>query len=163
MPARNLTPAFNATDCEEDSSRRWSLTDLSGQCFYCGSKAVEVIDASALLNIAACRDCLVDALLTRFVAVKNQRLARVAQDMAEAGCEIQAARRRAREERRERDFEAMRRKGTFGPRRAKGWPRRRRESHAAVTCLLAGATTNSMRDGIGGGARGSGLEAIRRL
>ena len=37
---------------------------------------------------ASCRDCLVDTILTRWVAVKHQRLARVGQDMAAAANEI---------------------------------------------------------------------------
>ena len=41
MPARNLTPAFAATDCEEEA-RKWRLTDLAHQCIFCGDGRVEV-------------------------------------------------------------------------------------------------------------------------
>jgi hypothetical protein len=120
MPARNLTSAFAATDCGEEA-RKWRLTDLGHQCIFCGCKEVEVTlaapetGAPVILNIGVCRDCLVDTILTRWAAVKHQRLARVGQDMVAAAGEIQAARRRAREERRERDFDAMRCKRTLDP------------------------------------------------
>ncbi len=107
MPARNLTPAFAATDCEE-KARKWRLTDLAHQCIFCGSGRVEVTlaapeeKAPVILNIGVCRDCLVDTVLTRWATVKHQRLARVGQDMTKAAGEVRDARRRARRERNER-------------------------------------------------------------
>jgi hypothetical protein len=120
MPARNLTSAFAATDCGEEASK-WRLTDLAHQCIFCGVASVEVTlaapeeKAPVILNIGVCRDCLVDTILTRWATVRHQRLARVGQDMAAAACAIRAVRRRAREERRERDFDAMRHKRALDP------------------------------------------------
>jgi hypothetical protein len=113
MPARNLTPAFAATDCEEEA-RKWWLTDLAHQCIFCGSGRVEVTLAApeektpVILNIGVCRDCLIDTILTRWAAVKHQRIARVGQDMAAAVNEISAACRRASHERCERRFNRCR-------------------------------------------------------
>jgi hypothetical protein len=114
MPARNLTTsAFTATDCGEEA-RKWRLTDLGHQCIFCGCKEVEVTlaapepGAPVILNIGVCRDCLVDTILTRWAAVKHQRLARVGQDMAAAAGEIREARRRARHERAEQRFKRYR-------------------------------------------------------
>jgi hypothetical protein len=88
------------------------------QCIFCGSGKVEVTLASpeekapVILNIGV---CLVDTILIRCATVKHQRLAQVGQDMAAAASAIQDARRRARHERNERDFKAMRQKQTLDP------------------------------------------------
>ena len=112
---RNLKSAFTATDCDsQEDPRKWRLNDLAHQCVFCGSDQVEAVlaapeeKAPIILNIGVCHDCLVDCILTRWTAVKHQRLARLGKDMAAAAGEIWEARRRARHERHEQRFKRYR-------------------------------------------------------
>ena len=87
---RDLTPSFRATD--EGGPRPWKMVgaDRAGTCTFCGGGPTEAVvgcpdsDAPILWQVAACRECLTDLIMTRFAAVKHQRTVSLAKDMSAA-------------------------------------------------------------------------------
>ena len=91
---RDLTPG----------ARRWKAIggDRVHQCTFCGAGPTEAVvgcpdsDAPILWQVAVCRECLTDLIMTRFAAVKHQRTVALAKDMNAAADEIVKLRSRAR-------------------------------------------------------------------
>ena len=84
---RNLTSSFTATD-----PRQWKVVggDRVGTCTFCGGGPTEAVvgcpdgDAPILWQVAVCGPCLADTVMTRFAAVKHQRIVALAKDMSAA-------------------------------------------------------------------------------
>jgi hypothetical protein len=84
--------------------RRWKAVggDRVTQCTFCGGGPTEAVvgcpdgDAPILWQVAVCRECLTDLIMTRFAAVKHQRTVALAKDMNAAADEIVKLRNQAR-------------------------------------------------------------------
>jgi hypothetical protein len=91
---RDLTPG----------PRRWKAVggDRVHHCTFCGGGPTEAVvgcpdsDAPILWQVAVCRECLTDLIMTRFAAVKHQRTMALAKDMNAAADEIVKLRNNAR-------------------------------------------------------------------
>jgi hypothetical protein len=96
---RNLTPG----------PRRWKAVggDRVHQCTFFGGGPTEAVvgcpdgDAPILWQVAVCRECLTDLIMTRLAAVKHQRTVALARDMNAAVGEIVKLRHQARREKRD--------------------------------------------------------------
>jgi hypothetical protein len=103
---RDLTPSFRATD--ERSPRPWKVVgaDRAGTCTFCGGGPTEAVvgcpdsDAPVLWQVAVCDECLTDLIMTRFAAVKHQRIVALAKEMNAAADKIVKLRSRAQRENR---------------------------------------------------------------
>ena len=96
---RDLTPG----------PRRWKAVggDRVHHCTFCGGGPTEAVvgcpdsDAPILWQIAVCRECITDLIMTRFAAMKHQRTVALAEDMNAAADEIVKIRSRAQREKRD--------------------------------------------------------------
>jgi hypothetical protein len=101
---RNLGSSFTAT-----GPRQWKVVggDRVGTCTFCGGGPTEAVvgcpddDAPVLWQVAVCGPWLADTVMTRFAAVKHQRIVALAKDMNVAADEIVKLRNRARWDKRD--------------------------------------------------------------
>jgi hypothetical protein len=102
---RNLTPAVAANP---QDPRRWIAAgaELTRKCTFCGCPAdanVGCPDEGALVlsQVGVCNACIADTIMTRFAAVKHQRIVALAKDMNAAADAIVKLRDRARWDKRD--------------------------------------------------------------
>jgi len=84
--ARKLTPG----------QRRWKAVggDRVHQCTFCRGGPTEAVvgcpdsDVPILWQVAVCRECIADLIMTRFAAVKHRRTMALAKDLSAAADEI---------------------------------------------------------------------------
>jgi hypothetical protein len=96
---RNLASSFTAT-----GPRQWKVVggDRVETCTFCGGGPTEAVvgspddDAPLPWQVAVCGPCLADTVMTRFAAVKHQRIVALAKDMSAAADEIVKLRDHAR-------------------------------------------------------------------
>jgi hypothetical protein len=89
--------------------RQWKVVggDRAGPCTFCGGGPTEAVvgcpdgDAPVLWQVAVCSECLMDLIMTRFAAVKHQRIVALAKEMDAAADEIVKLRSRAQREKRD--------------------------------------------------------------
>jgi hypothetical protein len=97
---RNLTPPIAANS---QDPRRWIATgaELAHKCTFCGGPADAVVGcpdegAPVVWQVGVCNACIADTLMTRFAAVKHQRIVALAKDMSAAADAIVKLRDHAR-------------------------------------------------------------------
>lgn len=84
---RNLASSFTAT-----GPRQWKVVggDRGGTCAFCSGGPTEAVvgcpddDAPVLWQVAVCGPCLADTVMTRFAAVKHQRMMALAKEISAA-------------------------------------------------------------------------------
>ena len=97
---RNLTPAIAAN---AQGPRLWIAAgaELAHKCTFCGGPAHAVVrcpdeGAPILWQVGVCDACIADTFVTRFAAVKNQRMMALAKDMSAVANAIDKLRNRSR-------------------------------------------------------------------